>query len=430
FWPQWRGPLGSGVAPLADPPVTWSETNHLKWKAKVPGSGTSTPVIWGDRVFLLSAIPTGKKAEVKAPQVAASNGNSNPSAGARKGSGMETRQPDELYQFVVLCFDRQTGKALWQKTVREQAPHEGHHPDHGFASGSPVTDGRHLFAFFGSRGLHCLDLEGNLKWSKDFGQMQTRNSFGEGSSPALYRDTVVINWDDETENDFIVALDKRTGKELWRTPRQEPTGWSTPLIVDFDGKAQVVVNATTKACSYDLATGKELWRCGGQTANAIPSPVASADTVYLTSGFRGSALYAIALGRTGNLTGTDAIRWSYKKHTPYVPSPLLVDDFLYFAAINNGVLSCVDAKTGTPHFEGERLEGINGVYASPVAAKDRVYVLGRDGTCLVLKQGPKLEVLARNKLEDKTDASPAAVGHELFVRGHQYLYCLTEKQSE
>jgi outer membrane protein assembly factor BamB len=178
--------------------------------------------------------------------------------------------------------------------------------------------------------------------------------------------------------------------------------------------------------SYDLDTGKEIWSCAGQTANAIPSPVANADTVYVTSGFRGNALYAFALGKTGDLAGTDAIRWTHDKNTPYVPSPLLVDDLLYVVANTDAKLSCFDAKTGGVHFEGERLEGIFGIYASPVAAKDRVYVLGREGTCLVLKKGPKLEILATNKLDDKTDASIALVGSELFVRGRENLYCIKE----
>jgi outer membrane protein assembly factor BamB len=267
-------------------------------------------------------------------------------------------------------------------------------------------------------------MDGNLKWSKEFGHMQTRNSFGEGASPALHGDTVVINWDDEGANDFITALDKRTGKELWRTPRSEDTGWSTPLIVEHDKKAQVIVNASGKVRSYDLATGKEIWSCAGQTANAIPSPVADADTVYVTSGFRGSALFAIKLGSTGDLAGTEAIRWSYKKSTPYVPSPLLVGDSIYVVSGNNGKLSCFDTKTGQPQFEAEQLPGIFGIYASPVAAKDRVYVLGREGKCLVLKQGPKLEVLGTNALNDRTDSSIALAGKELFIRGHENLYCI------
>jgi outer membrane protein assembly factor BamB len=251
--------------------------------------------------------------------------------------------------------------------------------------------------------------------------------FGEGTSPALSGDTLVIYWDDEASDDFIAAFDKTTGKELWRQPRNEGTGWSTPLIVDFNGQKQVVVNATGKVRSYDLATGKEIWSCGGQTANAIPSPVAQGDMLYLTSGFRGSALQAIHLGRTGDLTGTDAIAWSHSKSTPYIPSPLLADNYLYLISGNENMLSCFDAKTGEPYFERERLEGIRGVYASPVSARDRTYVLGREGSCVVLKKGPKPEVLAVNKLDDtRSDASIALVDKQLFLRTAHNLYCISE----
>src|SRR5580658_3686845 len=316
FWPQWRGPLASGVAPLADPPLTWSETSNVKWKTPIPGEGDSTPIVWDNRIFLLSAIATGKK----------------PSAPVAPNA------PDEVYRWVVLCLDRAGGKVLWQKTAREEVPHEGHQQNNTFASASPVTDGALLLAYFGSRGLHCYDFDGNLIWEKDFGKMKTRMGFGEGASPALSGDTVVVNWDTEGA-DFIAALDKQTGRELWRTPRDEATGWSTPLIVEFNGQKQVVVNASRKVRSYDLATGKEIWSCAGQTANAIPSPVAADGIVFLTSGFRGSALQAIRLGRAGDLTGTDAI------------------------------LSCFNAGTGEVLIDRERLEAIHSVYASPVSAK-------------------------------------------------------------
>jgi len=407
FWPQWRGPLANGVAPLADPPLTWSETNNVKWKTPIPGEGDSTPIIWENRIFLVSAIPTGKK------------------AGALAAAGA----PDEIYQWVVLCLDRSQGKVLWQKTAREEAPHEGHQENNTYASASPITDGKLVLAYFGSRGLYCYDFDGNVKWEKDFGKMKTRNGFGEGASPALSGDTVVVNWDSEGV-DFITALDKQTGKELWRTPRSdEATGWSTPLILDYNGQKQVVVNATKKVRSYDLATGREIWSCSGQTANAIPSPVTADGIVYLTSGYSGSALQAIRLGRTGDLSGSDAIVWSKTRGTPYVPSPLLTDNLLYVLSGNDAILSCFDAKTGEAHFDRERLEALHNVYASPVSAQDRVYILSREGTCVVLRKGPKLEVLAVNTLEDDkhhTDASMALVDKEAFIRTPHNLYCIAK----
>lgn len=407
FWPEWRGPLRTGEAPHATPPLTWSETENVRWKTPIPGEGDSTPIVWGEKVFLLAAIPTGTN--VAAPA--------------------SPQGPSEIYQFVVLCLDRGGGKILWQRVARQEAPHEGRQENNTFASASPVTDGRLLLAYFGSRGLHCYDLEGNLKWEKDFGRMKTRMGFGEGASPALWGDKVVINWDTEAE-DFITALDTASGRELWRVPRDEATGWSTPLIVDYGGRPQVIVNATKKVRAYDLASGKEIWSCAGQTANAIPSPVAANGVVYITSGFRGNALQAIRLGREGDLTGTDAIIWSHAKNTPYVPSPLLIDHFLYLVSGNDAIISCFDVQNGQPYFEHERLEAIHAIYASPVAAGDRIYVLSREGTCVVLKKGPQPEVLAVNKVADNhSDASLALAGADLFLRTRQSLYCLTQHRS-
>jgi len=414
-WHQWRGPEATGASTTADPPVQWSETKNVRWKVKTTGFGTSTPIIWGEKIFLLSAVKKAQKTEAKSENAAAA-----------PGGPPRSEKPSDTYAFVVSCLDRTTGKTLWEKIVREEIPHEGHHRDHGFASASPVTDGEHLIAYFGSRGLYCLDFSGKVLWEKDFGNMTTRNGFGEGASPALHGNTVIVNWDHEGDDDFIAAFDKVTGKELWRNKRQEPTGWSTPLIVDFKGGQQVIVSATGRSRSYDLLTGKQIWECAGQTVNAIPSPVTDGKTVYLMSGFRGSNLQAIKLGGEGDLSGGSSILWSHNKSTPYVPSPLLVDQRLYFLANNNGILSVWDAGTGKAYIDAERLEGISGVYASPVSAKSKVYICGREGSTLVLKDGPKLEILASNRLDEKIDASPALVGGELFIRGHEHLYSLKE----
>jgi len=428
-WPQWRGPAFNGTAPHGTAPTTWSETEHVKWKFKIPGEGSATPIVWEDQVFILTAIETAKPDA--APKADAPPAAEPPPAGGRPrrgpgGGGGRSEKPTSPVQFVILSLDRKTGKPLWQKTAREQIPHEGHHRDHGFASGSPVTDGEHVFAYFGSFGLFCYDMKGNLQWEKDLGDMQTRNSFGEGTSPALHGDTLVVNWDHEGE-DFIVALDKKTGTERWRQKRDEATTWSTPLIVEHGGKAQVVVCATNKIRSYDLATGAPIWECAGMTANVVPTPVSEAGRLYAISGFRGAALLAIQLGRTGDLTGTDAITWQHGKGTPYVPSPLLAGGRLYFYSGNNGVLSCLDAATGKPLFEAERLNDLmGGVYASPVSTDGRIYLVGRDGKTVVIKQSDKIEVLATNKLDDRFDASPAIVGKDLFLRGHQFLYCIGE----
>lgn len=410
-WPTWRGPLATGVSPSANPPIHWAEDKNIKWKVAIPGRGTASPVVWEDQIFILTAIP------------------SEPESGKRPGGGgpggVMVEGPRGPQKFTLLSLERATGKVRWQKTSRTQVPHEGHHKDHGFASGSPVTDGEIVIAYFGSYGIYAYDLTGKLLWEKDLGDMQTRNGFGEGSSPALDGDTVVVLWDHEGE-DFIVALDKRTGKELWRQTRDEPTGWCTPFIVSHAGRKQAVVNGTKKARGYDLATGELLWECGGQTANAIPSAVADTERIYVMSGFRGAACQAIALGSKGDLTGGSAIAWSLSKGTPYVPSPLLSNGRLYYHAGNNPQLSICDAKTGKVELDTERLATLTGVYASPVAAAGRVYLVGRNGAAVVMREGPVLDILATNKLDEGIDASPALAGSELFLRGQESLYCITE----
>ena len=427
-WPSWRGPQANGVATDAHPPIQWSETNHVQWKVTLPGRGSSTPILWDDQVFILTAIPTGPEAAAETADASGQppDRSERPRRGGAGGGGGMVDRPTRAQQFTVLSFDRKTGKLRWTQSPRTQLPHEGHHKDHGFASASPVTDGKHLIVSFGSFGLYGYDLKGKLLWEKDLGDMRTRNSFGEGSSPALDGNTVVVLWDHEGD-DFIVALDKRDGRELWRQTRDEPTGWCTPLIVSHGGRKQVIVNGTNKIRSYDLKDGKLLWECAGQTVNAIPSAVASQDRVFVMSGYRGNALQALRLDRSGDLTGTDGIVWSHAKSTPYVPSPLLVSDTLYFISNNSALLSAFDAVTGKAHFEAERLDGLNGVYASPVAADGRIYVVGRDGNTAVLRQGPRLESLAKNHLDDGFDASPAIVGRQIFLRGRQSLYCISER---
>lgn len=419
-WAQWRGPLATGAAPVANPPLTWGDNSNIRWKVKIPGAGKSTPIIWDNFIFIQTAIPTGKKVEP-----AAQPANVPPASNPGRG-GMSVAKPTEMYQFVLMCLDRRTGKTVWQQVAAEQVPHEGHHRSDGtFASASPVTDGRHIIAFFGSRGVYCYDMSGKLQWSHDLGDMRIVMSFGEGSSPALHGNILVVNWDHEGEC-FTVAFDKTTGKILWKVPREERSSWATPLIVEHEGKLQAITAATNKVRSYELESGKLIWECAGLTRNVIPCPVAADGVVYLTSGYQGNALLAIRLGRGGDLTGTDAIVWKYGKNTPYVPSPLLYDGRLYLFAGNNANLTCFEAKSGRVLIDAQRLDGPEGVYASPVAADGRIYIVGRNGTTVVLKNSDKLEVLATNKLEDRIDASPALVGKELYLRGVEYLYCIAE----
>lgn len=410
-WPQWRGPEATGVAPRAEPPVTWSEERNVLFKVEIPGKGHASPVVWGEKIFLLTAIPTGQKARV--------------AEGAAEPAFGRGVTPDEVLRFVVMALDRETGEVLWQRTAAEEAPHEGTHPDGTWASASAVTDGEHLIAHFGSRGIFAYDLAGNLRWSKDLGDMRTRHAFGEGSSPVIHGNVVVINWDHEGDS-FIVTLDKATGGELWKKSRDEVTSWATPLVVEHDGEPQVVVSATGKIRGYELATGKVLWEADGMTVNTIPSPVHADGLVYAMSGFRGNTLKAIRLARAqGDAAESGAIAWEYDKDTPYVPSPLLYGDLLYFLKHNQGILSCLDAETGEVKYGPVRL-GVSGVYASPVGAAGRVYVPGRDGTTVVLEHGPEFKVLAENELDEGFDASPAVVGDTLYLRGRRHLYALRD----
>ena len=285
-----------------------------------------------------------------------------------------------------------------------------------------MTDGEHVWAYFGSRGLYCLDLDGNLIWERDLGDMRTRRAFGEGSSPALHGDTLVVNWDHEGDS-FIVALDKLTGEEIWRRDRDEVTSWSTPLVVEHENRLQVVVSATGRVRGYDLESGADVWQAGGMTVNVIPTPVHVDGVVLVTSGFRGTALLAIRLdGATGDVTGSESILWSLDRDTPYTPSPLLYGRRLYLLKTNDGILSGFDALTGEKSFGPTRLEGVSNVYASPVGAAGRVYVVGRDGGAVVLADGPELEVLAVNELDDGFDATPALVDGEMYLRGRRHLY--------
>jgi outer membrane protein assembly factor BamB len=429
-WGQWRGPMQTGVAPKADPPVEWSETKNVKWKFKLSGEGSATPLVWDNLVFVQRAIPAPRKPEAALRVVPQFTGQQQPPReGARRGPGGfgGGEAPKEPFRFTLTAVDRATGKAAWERTLREEIPHEAHHPAEGtFASSSPVADADGVFAYFGSRGLYALDHQGNVRWQKDLGKMRTKMAFGEGSSPALSGKHLIVNWDHEGE-DFVAAFDKTTGAEIWRNPRDEQTSWSTPLIVPLANGTQVVVTASAKIRSYDLATGKELWSAGPLTANAIPSPVAGNGLVYCTSGFRGAALFALKPTGSGDLAGTDAIAWTYHKDTPYVPSPLLYADQLYFFKGLEATLTVLNAVTGEPLVQVERLEGVRGIYASPVAASGRIYIVGRDGGTLVLKKSDQLEVLATNKLDDRFDASPAVAGKEMFLRGKEHLYCLESR---
>ena len=408
FWPQWRGPHATGVSTSANPPTEWSEAKNIRWKVEIPGRGSASPVVWGDRLFVLSAIPIGiEGAAAHAPR-----------GGIR---------PRDRYRFAVLAIDRRTGKTVWERTAREEQPHEASHGDNGtYASSSAITDGQRVYAWFESQGMYVYDMDGTLLWSKDLGDKTMRNQFGEGSTPVLAGDRLVIVWD-HLGGSFIVSLDAASGRELWRRSRDEIDTWATPLVVDHGGRRQAVVPGKNKIRSYDLETGEIVWESKGVTMNPIPSPVSDDGLVFVTSGFQGNHLKAIRLASAkGDITGTDSIVWTLDRDTPYVPSPLLYDGILYLLKTNSGILSAFEAGSGKPHYQLQRLDGLPEVFASPVGAGGRVYIAGRDGVTLVLRNGKTYEVLASNKLDDGFDASPALVDTAIYLRGYRYLYCIMD----
>ncbi|MBC8352251.1 MAG: PQQ-like beta-propeller repeat protein [Planctomycetes bacterium] len=411
-WFQWRGPLGTGVALNADPPIEWNETKNIRWKVALPGKGHSTPIVWGDRVFVTAAIPYGDELE--------------PRYSGRPGAH-DNLPVKQHHRFEVLAIDRRTGKILWQKTVREARPHEGGHYTASLASSSPVTDGGSVFAFFGSYGLSCLDMNGNVQWQADLGDMHSKHGHGEGSSPVLHGDTLVVNWDHE-EQSFLVAFDKRTGRPRWKVTREEVTSWATPIVVEHNGDPQLVVSGTGRVRGYDLSTGKVIWECGGLSANIVATPVAADGMVFAGSSYEKRAMLAIRHeGAKGDIAETKHVAWTRMTGTPYVPSPLLYGNSLYFLRHYQGILSRVNSKTGKDDGGPFRLGAIRDVYASPVAAANRIYITDRDGRTQVITHSDHPDVLAVNQLNDSFSASAAIVNNELFLRGERYLYCIAEK---
>ena len=418
YWPQWRGPTHDGISPQGDPPVCWSTTENLKWKAPIAGRGHSTPIVWNDRIFVVTAIETDKKLPppykipADTPNVRDHN------------AVIKTWKAQSL---VIICFDRASGEELWQRTASEVMPHQGYHWKGSFASASPITDGKHVYAYFGSYGLYCYSMNGHFVWKKDLGPQVMEDGLGEGSSPAMWGNTLIVVVDHELQS-FIVAIDKRTGDEIWRQNRDALSNWSTPRIYTNDGRRQVVVNGV-KVCNYDFETGDLLWQCGRQSESAIPIPAVGHGMVFATSGFAEDTLHAIALGQRGDLTGSEYVQWSLDRGTPYVPCPLLWGDEIYLLEDRN-FFSCLGAIDGRQHYFKHRLPGGLSFSTSPVGAAERIYLLSETGQTVVLERGPHLKVLATNKLDETFYASPAIVGHEIYLRGDKHLYCFSNKPAK
>jgi outer membrane protein assembly factor BamB len=426
YWSYWRGPAADGMA-VGDAPLSWSDTKdggkNIKWKMDIPGRGSSSPVIWGDRIFVTTAVKTGSSTTPATPETPASP----PAFGGRggRGFGLSASGPQAEHKFVVMSIDRKTGKILWERTATTATPHEGHHSQYGsFASNSPVTDGKYVYAFFGSRGMYCYDMEGKLIWQKDFGvQMRMRMAFGEGMAPVVFEDKLILVFDHENES-FMVVLDKNTGKEIWRVSREEKSGWAAPLVVDYKGQKQIVVNGTNKVRSYDFNSGKPIWECVGLGVNPIPAPVRQDDLILAMTGYQNPKLMAIRLGREGDLTGTDAVVWTQTKGNSYTPSPVLSDNKLYVLT-DTGMISCYNARTGEPFYQQQRLPKTYSFKSSLVGANGKLYLASENDDVIVLRMGEKFEVLATNTMEDQVFiATPAIQDGEIFLRSQNRLYCI------
>ncbi len=406
-WPQWRGPIGTGVSEHSHPPLDWSETKNVLWKTALPGKGHSSPVVWGDSVFVTTAIPVGTRL---APRMSGRPGEHDNAA------------IDSEYEFAVIAIDRETGGIRWKKTLHQEIPFEAGHVTASLASASPVTDGQFVVAHFGSHGLYCLDFQGNTIWKRDLGKMHSKHGHGEGSSPVVFGEALVINWDHE-EGSFITSLNKRTGKENWRIPREEDTSWSSPIVVEQSTGPQVIVCGTNRVRGYDLGSGRVVWECGGMSSNVVATPVFANGILYVGSSYEKRVLMAIDVrGAEGDITDTPRVKWTRSRGTPYVPSMLLYDESLYFLTHYQNMLTRVHGPSGIDAPGAIRLGGLGNIYASPVAADGHLFVTDLNGTTAVLTHADVPRILFLNKIDEPVSASLAIAGESIFIRGEHHLY--------
>ena len=412
-WPQWRGPSGQGTSDEKNLPTQWSANTNIKWKTSIAGRGHSSPIVWGNKIFLTTAIEGALVPGAKAVKHMYPEG--------------EFLHPDSVgadhkHLFKVICLDRQTGKILWEQTAFEGTPYDDRHRKSSFAAATPATDGKYVYAYFGTEGLYAFDMKGKLAWKADLGKIGTVG-MGTGTSPILYENLVIVQCDEEFgEGSFIVGVDKKTGKEVWRTPRKKiEVSWSTPLLVRTAKRAELITSGNEAIVAYDPATGKELWRHKGVDSNAIPSPVANSQLVFVSAGFPAKIAMAITLGGAGDLS--DKVVWKYEKGTAYVPSPILYGDYLYLTT-DRGILTCLDARTGEVKYEGGRVPVPATFTASPIAFEGKILMTSEDGDTFVIKAGPRHEILATNTVGEPVYASPAVADGNIFIRGERNLYCI------
>ncbi|HEU0177776.1 MAG TPA: PQQ-binding-like beta-propeller repeat protein [Blastocatellia bacterium] len=413
-WSQWRGPSGQGISTEAGLPTEWSETKNIKWKMPIAGRGHSSPIVWGDRIFLSAAIEGDILPGAKPPK--------------HFLEGQEYTHPDStagnrLHTFKARCFDRRTGKPLWERVAYTGRVYDDRHRTATYADATPATDGRYVYFWFGSEGLYCYDFSGKLVWKKSLGNIAT-HGMGNGTSPVLFEDRVILQCDEDNgERGFIVALDKRNGKELWRTPRHVQMSWATPVIAHAPQRAELITSANEYILAYDPATGKELWRCKGTQSWTVTTPIVGQGIVIASAAHPVKHAVAIRLGGNGDVTDTPNVVWQRDKGTGYVPSSILYGDYAYLLT-DGGLLSCIEVKTGEVKYEGARVPIPGRFYASPVAFEDKLLLINENGEGFVVKAGPQHAVLRTNSLDEPVYASPAIAGGELFIRGTKHLYCI------
>jgi FOG: WD40-like repeat len=419
-WPSFRGPNASGVADGAPTAIAWDAKTgkNILWKTPVAGVAVSSPIVWGDRVFVSTAV------------------GSDPSAGIRTGlyGDVEPAKDDSKHAWKLAALDKRTGKLLWERVAHEGRPKTRRHPKPSQATATPVTDGRRVIVSFGSEGLYAYDFDGKLLWKRDLGVLNAGwfydpdYEWGVGSSPIIWKDTVIVQCDIQ-KNSFIAAFDVATGAPRWRTAREEIPSWSTPAIFEHDGKTELVTQATTFIRGYDPANGKELWRLSGNSEITIPTPIVGPGFIVVTNGYRGvQPIFAIKPGASGDITlkGDEttnaAIAWSSKRGGPYIPTPIIYGDHLYVLQIA-GILAAYNVKTGERIYQ-ERVAGGGSFSASPVAADGKIYLASEDGDMFVVKAGPKFEVLSSNPIGEVIMATPAISSGIIFVRGLKHLFAI------
>ena len=415
-WPQWRGPESKGISTDKGLPTEWSPTKNIRWKTAIAGRGHSSPIVWGNRIFLTTSIEGAALPKPTAPKHM---------IGTEEMQHPDWTGSDHSYTFKVMCVDSETGKMIWEQVPYEGPVFDHRHRKNTYASPTPVTDGKYVYAFFGSEGLYCYDFSGKQIWKATLGGIP-QLGMGPGSSPVLHENLVIVTCDQDVgKGSFIAALDRMTGKEVWRKPRETRATWATPLLIKTPERTELVVSGAETTISYDPKDGKEFWRVKGVESHAIPSPLVGHGLVFLSAGSQAKRAMAVKLGGNGDLTNTPFIVWEYAKGTAYVPSPILYEDYLYLMT-DRGILTCLDAKTGQVKYEGGRVPVPATFTASPVAFNGMILLTSEDGETFVLKSGPKLEVVRTNSVGEPVYASPAIANGKIYIRGEKNLYCISE----